>query len=283
MQRRPLGRTGETLSIAGFGGLVAKDEPPDALRRIVANAVERGVNYFDIGPSYGNAEERLGPALKPHRGQVFLAGKTLQRTAADARRELDASLRRLHTDHLDLWQHHAVCTMDEAGRILAPGGALEAFVKAREQGLVRFLGVTAHSEEAALALIHAFPYDTILFPINWAAWLRHGFGRRVVQEAQTKGMGILALKALARRAAAKGEDKPWKKCWYVPVETPEEAALAFRFTLSLPVTAAVSPSHAELLQWTLDAAGAFTPLTPEEEDLLRQRSQTRSPVFPKPA
>jgi len=283
MQRRPLGQTGESLSIAGFGGFVAKDEPPGALSRIVANAVDRGVNYFDIGPSYGNAEERLGPALAPFRRQVFLAGKTLQRTAADARGELEASLRRLHTDHLDLWQHHAVCTMDEAGQILAPGGALEAFVRAREQGLVRFLGVTAHSEEAALALLQAFPYDAILFPINWAAWLRHGFGRRVVEEAQAKGMGILALKALARRAAAKGEDKPWKKCWYVPVETPEEAALAFRFTLSLPVTSAVCPSHAELLQWTLDAADAFAPLTPEEEDLLRQRSQTLSPVFPKPA
>ncbi|HRU04191.1 MAG TPA: aldo/keto reductase [Candidatus Brocadiia bacterium] len=283
MQRRPLGRTGEKLSIAGFGGLVAKDEPPDALRRIVASAVERGVNYFDIGPSYGNAEERLGPALEPHRGQVFLAGKTLQRTAAGARAELEASLRRLHTGHLDLWQHHAVCTLAEAQQILAPGGALEAFVKAREQGLVRFLGVTAHSEEAALALIHAFAYDTILFPINWAAWLRHGFGRRVVEQAQAKGMGILALKALARRAAAKGEDKPWKKCWYVPVESQEEAALAFRFTLSLPVTSAVSPSHAELLQWTLDAADAFTPLTPGEEALLRQRSQTLCPVFPKPS
>ena len=273
MERRALGKTGERLSVVGFGGIVVMNETPEDAGRFVAEAVERGVNYFDVAPTYGNAEERLGPALEPFRKDVFLACKTIERGRDAAAKQLEQTLHRLRTDHADLYQLHGISSMDEVKAVLAPGGALEAFVDARRKGLVRFLGLSAHSEEAACALIDALDFDTVMFPINWAMWLAHGIGRRVIESAQRKGMGILALKALGQRKRVKTEPRVWPKCWYKPVDTPEEAALTLRFTLSKPVTAAVSPSHVELFRWMCDAeARGLAPLSTAEEDDLRRRA-----------
>jgi predicted aldo/keto reductase-like oxidoreductase len=280
MEKRKLGKTGESLSIVGFGGIVVRDEEPASASRLVSQAIERGINYFDVAPTYGNAEECLGPALEPYRKSVFLACKTGQRTAAKASEELRQSLQHLRTDYFDLYQLHAVTTMEEVEQIMRPGGALEAFVKARERGLVRYLGFSAHSEEAALALMDRFEFDTILFPFNWVCWHQGKFGPRVLEKAQGKGMGILALKSLAKRQWEEGEERVWPKCWYAPVDTFEEASLALRFTLSKPITAAVSPSHAELLWWACDAADQFTPLSEEEAAGLAERSEGLAPIFP---
>ncbi len=281
MEKRKLGQTGEYLSMVGFGGIVVMNEEPEVAKRLVAKAVEeRGINYFDVAPSYGNAEERLGPALEPYRHDVFLACKTLERDAEGAERELHQSLKRLRTDYFDLYQLHAVSTMEDVERITAPGGALELFVRAREQGMVRYIGFSAHSEEAALALMDRFDFDTILFPFNWVCWHQGHFGPRVLAKAQEKGMGILALKALAKRRLREGEDRVWKKSWYRPVENFEEALMALRFTLSRPITAAVSPGHAELLWWACDAADRFTPLTEAEEAEVARLSQGLEPIFP---
>jgi len=280
MERRKLGNTGESLSMVGFGGIAVKDEDLTDAARLVAQAVERGINYFDVAPSYGNAEERLGPALEPYREQVFLACKTGERTAAEAEAELNASLKRLRTDHFDLYQLHAVTTLEEVETIMGPDGALETFVKAREQGKVRFLGFSAHSEEAALALMDRFAFDTILFPFNWVAWSQRNFGPRVLARAHEKGMGILALKTLAKRRWRENEERRWSKTWYSPVDTFEEALLAFRFTFSKPITAGPSPGHAELLWWMCDAAERFTPLSDKEADEVVRRSQGLEAIFP---
>ena len=280
MEKRTLGKTGETLSMIGFGGIVVKDVTPDDASRYVAQAIDRGINYFDVAPTYGNAEERLGPALAPYRDDVFLACKTGQRDAEGAEEELHASLKRLQTDHFDLYQLHAVKTMDEVEQIMAPGGALETFVNAREQGLVKYLGFSAHSEEAALALMSRFDFDTILFPINWTCWLKEGFGPEVVEMADEKDMGILALKTLAKRAWKEDEERDWSKTWYSPVDSYEEAELAVRFTLSKPVTAAVSPGHAELLWWACDAADNFKPITEAQTETLAEKAQDLEAIFP---
>jgi aryl-alcohol dehydrogenase-like predicted oxidoreductase len=280
MEKRKLGKTGESLSIVGFGGIVVRDEEPASASRLVSQAIERGVNYFDVAPTYGNAEECLGPALEPYRKSVFLACKTEKRAAVEAVEELQQSLQRLRTDYFDLYQLHAVTTLEEVEQIMGPGGALEAFLKAREQGLVRYLGFSAHAEEAALALMDRFEFDTILFPFNWVCWHQGKFGPRVLEKAHEKGMGILALKSLAKRQWEEGEERAWPKCWYAPVETFEETSLALRFTLSKPITAAVSPSHAELLWWACDAADQFTPLSEEEAAEVARRSEGLVPIFP---
>ncbi|MCK5734567.1 MAG: aldo/keto reductase, partial [Candidatus Latescibacteria bacterium] len=238
MEKRLLGHTGETLSVVGFGGIVVSQEASSTANRLVAQAVERGVNYFDVAPSYGNAEERLGPALEPYRRSVFLACKTGKRTKEEASEELRGSLKCLRTDHFDLYQLHGVNTLEEVERIMGPGGAMEALVEAREQGLVRYLGFSSHAEEAALALLDRFAFDTMLFPFNWVCWHQGHFGSRVLEKAREKTVGILALKALAKRKRKEGEERKWPKCWYAPVEDSEEASLALRFVLSKPITAA---------------------------------------------
>ncbi len=279
MEQRRYGKTRDTLSVVGFGGIIVMNETPSEASRMVREAIDRGVTYFDVAPSYGDAEEKLGPALEPWRKKVFLACKTGKRTAKEAQEEMDRSLQRLRTDHLDLYQHHAVTTVDEVKAIFGPGGAMETFVAAKRAGKVRYLGFSAHSEEAALALMEGASFDSILFPFNWACWLNGGFGREVMDAARTKGLALLALKTLAKRKWREGEEKQWPKCWYKPVETREEAGIAVRFTLSMPVTAGVSPGHFELFQWMCDAAESIGPLAPAEEETLRARASELDVIF----
>jgi aryl-alcohol dehydrogenase-like predicted oxidoreductase len=280
MQKRPLGNTGEELSIIGFGGIVVTDAEPSEAERAVAEAVDRGVNYFDVAPSYGNAEERLGPALEPYRNGVFLACKTGKRDKAGAADELRASLKRMRTDHFDLYQLHAMTTQEDLEQALGPDGAIEAFKEAQEQGLVRYLGFSAHSVEIALELMEQFPFDSILFPTNYVLYSQADFGPQVVSFAEEKGVGRLCLKAMARTFWQEGVDRSqFPKCWYEPITDPEEAALALRFTLSQPVTAAVPPGDARLFKIALDVAERFTPLTEEERVDLFSRAENLTPFF----
>ena len=273
MEKRILGKTGEKLSIIGFGGIVVMNETTQDASRYVSQAIDRGINYFDVAPEYGNAQEMLGPALEPYRKGVFLACKTLERTKQGAKKELYDSLKKLRTEYFDLYQFHSVTTIDEVNQIIGPSGALECFIEAKEKGLVRYLGFTAHSEEAAIALMDMYDFSSILFPINWALWFKDNFGPSVLDKAKEKKIGILAIKALAKRALGKNEKKKWSKCWYVPAESFEEAALGLRFTLSLPVTSSVSPSHAELLWWSCDIADQLKPISKEELDILKNKSE----------
>src|SRR5260370_10624701 len=167
LERRSLGRTGERLSILGFGGIVVTDSTAEQAAERVKAAIDAGVNYFDVAPSYGNAEEKLGPALEPFRKHVFLASKTMERTKGGATAELERSLTKMRTDHFDLYQHHAVTSQEDVARIFGPGGAMEALEAARKAGKVRFIGFSAPSLEAALALLDAFAFSTILFPSNY--------------------------------------------------------------------------------------------------------------------
>jgi aryl-alcohol dehydrogenase-like predicted oxidoreductase len=280
MERRAYGNTGEQLSIIGFGGILVMNVEPEAAARIVAEAVDRGINYFDVAPSYGNAEERLGPALEPYRDRVFLACKTGKRTRDEAAAELRDSLQRLRTDHFDLYQLHALTTREEMEQVFAPGGAMETFVAAREQGLVRYLGFSAHSVETALEALERFPFDSILFPTNWVNYFQANFGPQVVARAQEKGVARLALKAMARTVWPEGTtEHPFAKCWYEPITDPEEAALALRFTLSQPLTAAIPPGEENLFRMALDIAERFQPITEAELSDLQRRAQGLKPIF----
>lgn len=284
MQYRTLGRTGAQLSVIGFGGIVVTQVDQSEANRHVARAVERGVTYFDVAPSYGNgeAEVKLGPALEPFRGQVFLACKTGRRDAAGAQEELDRSLQRMRTDHFDVYQLHAMKEMAEVEQVFGPGGAMEVFQRAREQGKTRFLGFSAHSAEVAVALLDRFAYDSVLFPFNFASFWEGNFGPQVIAAAQKAGAGLLALKGMARTKWPDGmtrDERPWRKAWYEPIADRETAELALRFTLGLPITAAVPPGHAELFEIALAVAADPRPLTPDEEQRLRQLATQTEPLF----
>jgi predicted aldo/keto reductase-like oxidoreductase len=284
LERRALGRTGERLSIIGFGGIVVMNASAQEASSRVAEAIDHGVNYFDVAPSYGNAEEMLGPALEPYRKNVFLACKTTERSRQGAQRELDRSLQRMRTDHFDLYQLHAVNSRDDVEKIFAPGGALETFTAAKQAGKVRFLGFSAHSVEAALLLIGRFDFDTILFPTNFATWNAGHFGPQVLAAAQKKQMGILALKAMARGPWPKDAKRDqYPKCWYEPLSAPDDAMMGLRFTLSHPVTAAIPPGDERLFKQALGLALRFTPLTDEEARAIKEKAVAGVPLFKFPS
>jgi aryl-alcohol dehydrogenase-like predicted oxidoreductase len=284
LERRALGRTGERLSIIGFGGIVVMNATTQESSSRVAEAVDHGVNYFDVAPSYGNAEDMLGPALEPYRKNVFLACKTTDRSRDGAQRELESSLRKMRTDHFDLYQLHAVTTREDVDKIFAPGGALEAFVAARKAGKVRFLGFSAHSVEASLALMERFDFDTILFPTNFGTWHAGNFGPQVLAAAQAKRMGILALKAMARGPWPKDAKRDrYPKCWYEPLSEPADALMGLRFTLSHPVTAAIPPGDETLFRQALGLAMTFTPLKDEEARAIKEKAVAGVPLFKFPS
>jgi aryl-alcohol dehydrogenase-like predicted oxidoreductase len=283
IEKRSLGRTGEMLSVIGFGGIVVKDAAPEDASILVKLAIDSGINYFDVAPSYGDAEIKLGPALEPYRKSVFLACKTGKRTKAEARAELEQSLKRLRTDHFDLYQHHAVTNLADVDTILGPGGAMETFTEARKEGKIRFIGFSAHSVEAAMALMDRFDFDTILFPVNFTTWNAANFGPQVLAKAQEKKMGILALKAMANGPWPQGADKSkYPKCWYEPLIGQDDIRMGLRFTLSHPVTAAVPPGEAELWKMAVSVSDKLQPLTREEIQSIKERGAKGNPLFKYP-
>ena len=279
LPRRRLGKTGQKLSLIGFGGIVVSGTEPQEAARLVRAAFDRGVNYFDVAPTYGNAEERLGPALEGLRDKVFLACKTTKRDRDGAAQELRESLRKLRTDRVDLYQLHGLAKMAELDQATGPNGALEAIVAAKKEGLLRWVGFSAHSAEVALAAMERFAFDTILFPINFVTWTKGEFGPQVVARAREKGMGILALKAMALARWQKDEAREFPKCWYRPLSDPEQVALALRFTLSQPVTAAIPPGDARLFDLAVDAAARFKPISRSEREQLARLAEGVEPIF----
>ena len=279
LPRRVLGKTGEKLSVIGFGGIMLNDNPQDFANELVAKSYELGVNYYDIAPGYGNAQERLGPALKPYRKSCFLACKTQKRNAAEAQIELEDSLRKLETDHFDLYQLHALSSVNEVEQVFAPGGAMEVFVKAKKEGKVKHLGFSAHSVDAALLAMKNFDFDSILFPINFACWNTGNFGPQVFAEAQKRGMGILALKAMALTRLEQGEQKLYKNVWYRPVTDEEVMKMALKYTLSKNITAAVPPGQNTLFLKALEFMNGYQPITDTETQKLLTLAETTKPVF----
>lgn len=273
---------GIDLSIIGFGGIVVVGMEQQEANNIVAESIEAGVNYFDVAPSYwdGEAEEKLGKALRSFQKDIFLACKTGERDARGAEKELDISLKRVGVDHFDLYQFHAVTEMDEVEKIFAPGGAIEAFLRAQKAGKIRFIGFSAHSEEAALALLDRFEFDSVLFPVNFVSYAQANFGPRVVEKAKEKGAARLALKALAHTSIPDSVEKKYPKCWYKPVEEETLAEKALRFTLTEDITAAIPPGDERLYKMALKMALHYKPMAEDEITDLFEQTKNKEPLFP---
>jgi len=280
MESRVLGRTGARLSVVGFGGIVAAGMPQRDAEALVDEALDAGITYVDVAPTYGDAEERIGPALYGKRDGVFLACKTTERGEAGSRAELERSLERLKTDHFDVYQVHGVTKLQDVETIFGPNGAMETFLRAKEEGKTRFLGFSAHSEEAALALMDRFDFDTILFPTNWVCWLKANFGPRVIARAKERNMGLLAIKAMARQKWPEGANKQqYPKCWYQPEDEREIASLALRFAWTQGITACVPPGDPGMWRMAVSLAENAAPLSEDELAFLRERAQGLEPIF----
>lgn len=279
LPQRLLGKTGEKLSIIGFGGIMLNDNPQQFANELVAKAYELGVNYFDVAPKYGNAEDKLGPALKPYRNNCFLACKTKERKATGALRDMENSLAKLQTDHFDLYQLHELSSVKEVETAFGPGGAMETVVKAKQEGKIRFVGFSAHSVDAAILAMNNFDFDSILFPINFACWNAGNFGPQVYAEAEKRGMGILALKSMALKRMNEGEELLFKNVWYRPIADEKIMKLALKYTLSKNVTAAIPPGQYTLFLKALEFIGDFNPITKQEHSQLLSLAKETKPVF----
>lgn len=280
--KREFGRTGEKISIIGFGGIVVTDQEQADANRYVAEAVERGINYFDVAPTYGDAEIKLGPALEPYRKGVFLACKTTERTREKAEAELQRSLERLRTDHFDLYQLHGLVDVaKDVDVAFGKGGAMELFIEARKSGKIRHIGFSVHSVEAALAAMDRFDFDSILFPVNFACYSKGDFGPQIMKKASEKGMACLALKALARQKWPDNDPAraAYPKCWYQPLSDQREMDLGLRFTLSQPIVAAIPPGEIDLFRKAMDIAQSFKPITEGELEELYQLASSLNPIF----
>jgi aryl-alcohol dehydrogenase-like predicted oxidoreductase len=280
MEFRTLGKTGAKLSIVGFGGILAAHEEQADANRFVDEALDAGVNYFDVAPTYMDAEDRLGPALAGKRGKIFLACKTEHRTRQAAEDSLKISLAKLQTDHFDLYQFHGVTSLADVDTIFGKDGAMETFQLAKKNGQINHIGFSAHSEEAALKMMKLFDFDSVLYPINWVNLLDGKFSPSVLDAAKKKGMGILALKAMARTRIPEGTENPREKTWYEPIDDKEHAKLAFRFSLAQGITAALPPGYMKWFRWALEVGNNWKEPTPEEVDLLRGFAKGVPPLFP---
>ena len=242
-------------------------------------AIDQGINYFDVTAGYGNAQNMLGPALEQYRNDIFLSCKTTERVASSARAELEESLKLLCTDHFDLYQLHAMTTEEDLEVATGPGGALETLVKARDEGLVRHLGFSAHSSEVAIELMNRFDFDSVLFPVHFTTWFESGFGPKIMDEAEKRGVARLALKGAAHYALEDENQRTREKCWYAPIEDQDLLKMALNWTLSQPITAAIPPGDPELWKMAVKIAQDFRPITSNEEEQLRENARGRKPLF----
>ena len=274
-------KEGVELSVVGCGGVVLVGLAQEEVNALVADSIAQGVNYFDVSPTYGNgeAEEKLGKALVPYRDQVFLACKTIRRDAKRAREELETSLARLRTDHFDLYQAHAIEALKDVDQFAASGGALDVFQEARQKGLTRFLGFSAHCGRSARALLDRAAFDSVLFPVNYVCYANGGIGPELMQLARERDVARLAIKALAHQRIPRGAPRRYANCWYDPVDDPGRAEAAFRFTLSEDITATQPPGDLGLYKLCLTFAARFKPLTSEERSELLAEAAGVEPIF----
>ncbi|MFW5985392.1 MAG: aldo/keto reductase [Halanaerobiaceae bacterium] len=254
MKYRTFGRTGLKVSIFGFGGIVVMGKEQKEANKYVAEAVERGVNLFDVGPTYGDAQEKLGPALKPFRDEVVLTCKTEpEQSKKKVWADIKDSLEKLKTDYLDVYQLHEVTEKEAMEKALAPGGALEAIEEAKDEGLIKYVGFSSHGQDFALDLMEAYDFDTVMFPINWNNWFNAGEGKKVIARARETNKGIMAIKALAHRQWKDDDDRNDYNVWYKPLfDNDELAELALRFSLTRDIDSAISPGDIRMLNKGLD-------------------------------
>ncbi|MFN2322609.1 MAG: aldo/keto reductase [Trueperaceae bacterium] len=236
--RAPFGRTGHQSSRAIFGAAALSSVTQDEADRAIQLVLDHGINHFDTAASYGEAELRLGPWMERIRGDVFLATKTGERTRAAARDELHRSLERLRTDRVDLWQLHNLVDPDEWATALGPGGALEAALEAREQGLVRFIGVTGHGVTVAerhLAALERFDFDSVLLPYSFVMMQNPDYAadfEALAAACAERGVALQTIKAITRRPW--GERTQDRATWYQPLEDPDAMRLAAHWVLGRP-------------------------------------------------
>ena len=271
IERRPFGRTGHHSSAVIFGGAALGKVDQGTADRVLDLLLAHGVNHIDTAPSYGDSELRIGPWMDRHRGDFFLATKTRERGYREAKDEIARSLERLRTDRIDLIQLHSLSHPDEWDQALSPGGALEACVEARDQGLVRFIGVTGHGWTIAAMhkrSLERFAFDSVLLPWNW--FCAHHATYPADFEAlaalcKERQVAMQTIKSLARGAWAAGVPRN-HTTWYQPLEDDDDIRLAVHWLLARPGVFLNSVGDVDLLPNVLRAAAELAQAEPRVPD-----------------
>lgn len=254
MEKRKFGQTGREFSILSFGAQRIVDEhncTEDEAIQIVNRAIDEGIEYFDTAPIYsaGQSEERLGKSFGSRRSQVWIATKTRDRSRDGSWRSLEASLKRLQTDHVEEWRLHDVGSMEQLDLCFAKDGALKALIEAKEQGVIKHISISGHTNpHVQLEAIYRFPFDSALVALSAADHFIYSFADEFLPKANEKGLGIIGMKVIGL-----GKLAPWyEKC--------------LRYTWSLPIsTAIIGMESMEQLEKNLQVANTFTPMTDIEK------------------
>ena len=283
METRRFGRTGHMSTVAIFGtaalGRVTQAEADEAMERIIA----AGVNHIDIAPSYGEAEVRIGPWMERERKRFFLGCKTTERTRQSAAAELRRSLERLRVDSFDLFQLHAVKTMEELDQVTAPGGALEAVIEARQEGLTQYIGITGHGVDSPAVFLEAlrrFDFDTVLFPINFVQYANPAYRKNaeeLLRQFRAKDVGTMIIKSVCERPW--GELPKTHNTWYKPFTDAAHIQQAVNFVLSQDVTGLCTVGDVQVLPLVLEACEKFTPMSQAEQEALVATASQYEPLF----
>jgi len=284
MERRVLGRTKHKSSIIALGGASLRPETRKESKEFIKYAFDHGINHVDIAPTYGSgeAENILGDWVKEYRSNIFLACKTNKRTKDEASEELYRSLKRMQTDHFDLYQLHGLDDPKELELVLSEEGAMKSILEAKENGLLKYVGITSHNPENIMRALKKFDFDTVLLPINYVL-KAHPEPKTdyepVLSIAKKRNLGVIAMKSVAKG--------PWTceergyRCWYQPFDTQKEVDEALHFTLSQYVTTAASCSDIRIAKMVIDAAERFTPMNEEEQNILLKKAADYKPLFPR--
>lgn len=273
-------RFGTELSRIAFGGVVVMNEEQADADRFVSEAIDMGVNYFDVAPTYGDAEIKLGNALVGKRDDVFLACKTEDRTKEGAQKLLDASLKNLKTDHFDLYQLHAVYNLEDVETIFGPNGAFEVYSKAKDQGVIDKIGFSAHSTEAALALMEYYEFDSIMFPFNFASMIKIGYGMHVMKKAKEKDMTVLGIKSMAMTNHKPSDSVDHPKAWYHPLEDYDLVKKAVNYSISQGVDIIIPSGSMDYFKWGVQVIEEGLAFSQDDYKQLKDIAFGTVPLFP---
>jgi aryl-alcohol dehydrogenase-like predicted oxidoreductase len=258
MERRRLGRIGHESSVLIYGGAALSQVPQEVADRSIQLALDAGIDHFDTAADYGDSELRLGAWMPRIRDRIFLATKTGDRTAAGAYQSIRRSLERLNVEHVDLVQLHAIGDPEDLDRATGPGGALEGALRARDEGLVRGIGITGHGMLAPsvhLEALRRHPFDTVLTPFNHALGRRPAYLRdfeALTEETRAQDVGLMLIKAVARNLWREGEQR--YDTWYEPLDDQRRVDAAVAFALARPeVTGIATAGDVRLLPLLIEA------------------------------
>jgi len=283
MEKRLFGRTGHMSTVAILGGAAFGEVDQAATDAAMKVVFEYGVNHIDIAPSYGHAEDHLAPWMKTYRDQFFLGCKTLERTRDVARNELEGSLNRLHATYFDLYQLHAIKTIADLDLVTQSGGALEALIKARSEGLIRHIGITGHgvlTPSVFIEALHRFDFDSVLFPVNFVQFADPSYkdtALELLALCQKNNVGSMLIKSITR--APWGDREHHFDTWYEPFTEAEMIQEAINFALSQNASGICTAGDTRLLPLVLKACEDFRPLSAPEQEKLIETAKRYQPLF----